>query len=476
MTTINKESLSQVTTVRLKEYGQHVVLQRAVPDFRDGLKPVHRAILWSMHKLGVHSSASFKKSARTVGDVIGKFHPHGDASVYNAMVGITGTQDRSGKNGWVTKNIANPLIEGFGNFGDQLDNAAAYRYTEARLSKLSDLYLLDSTYLAVSDFIPNFSGDDTVPLVLPAKLPILMLNGSSSIAVGISASCPPFQPKGVLALTRQAISGQPVTAKDCVAQLRFNFPFGGECVSSKKELLDLFSTGKGSVSFTPTIKVEPKKITLTSLCPGLASINALQTFNERVSKIAGVGGTNDLSDKDGFKLEIFPARGVDSDKFAAIVSQVEKLTVRKDSYDLGITIRGTDETTFAKISFPEFFKRWAAWRIELEVKAINYLIQQLEIKLLRLTLMLKAVINCKVVFDSLQVEDSEGYLVKKLKITAEEANTILSLMVRQLKKMDAKKLEASIKEVNAEIAKLKKELKAPHNRVLASLPTDLANC
>lgn len=474
--TITKESLSQVTAIRLKEYGEYVVMQRAVPDFRDGLKPVHRSIIWSMHKLGVHSNSPFKKSARTVGDVIGKFHPHGDAPVYGAMVGITGTRDRSSNKGWVSRNVANPLIEGYGNFGDQLDNAAAYRYTEARLSKLSDLYLLDSTYLAVSDFIPNFSGDDVIPLVLPAKLPILMLNGSYSIAVGISAGCPPFEPKGVLALVRQAIAGQPVTTKDCIAKLRFNFPYGGECVATKEELRELFSTGKGSIPFVPTIKVEPKKITLTSLCPGLASVNSLLTFSERISKIDGVGGVHDLSDKEGFKLEIVPARGTSPERFAALVDEVTKCAVRKDSYDLGITIRGVDKTTFEKISFPEFFKRWTAWRIELEVKAIKYLIQQLEVKLARLNLMLKAVINCKVVFDSLQVEDSEGYLVKKLKITREEADTILSLMVKQLKKMDARKLEASIKEVNAEIVQLKKELKAPHNRVLASLPTDLANC
>ena len=464
MTTPTKEKLSEVTAVRLKAYGEHVVMQRAVPDFRDGLKPVHRAILWSMHKLGVHSGAPFKKSARTVGDVIGKFHPHGDKPVYDAFVGITGTKDRSGKT-WVTRNIAQPLIEGFGNFGDQLDTAAAYRYTEARLSKLSDMYLLDSVYLAVSDFTPNFSGDDTLPLVLPSKLPMLLLNGSTSIAVGVSASCPPFEAKGVLKLVAKALDGEEVTVKDCIANLKFNFPFGGECVSEVAELKTLFSTGKGSISFMPSVKVEPKKIVLTSLCPGLSSVGSLSTLSEKLSKLSSVANVHDLSDKQGFKLEISPARGVSGDSFSALVDSVKKLILRKDSFDLGITIRSTDGVTFKKISFPEFFKMWVSWRIELERKAIRFLIQKQEKELARIELMLKAVINCKVVFDSLQVEDSAAYLVKKLKITAEEADSILSMMVKQLKKMDAKKLEASIKEIKTEIAKLNRELKTPNKRV-----------
>jgi DNA gyrase/topoisomerase IV subunit A len=145
------DTLLEITKRDLKTYGQDVVEQRAVPDYRDGLKPVHRFILWACYGLGLKYGTPFKKAARTVGETIGKFSPHGDQATYDAMVLMAGVRSEDGKS-WTSKNSSVPLIEGYGNWGDNVDNAAAMRYTEARLSEFSTKYILDPIYLAVSDY------------------------------------------------------------------------------------------------------------------------------------------------------------------------------------------------------------------------------------------------------------------------------------------------------------------------------------
>ena len=162
------------------DYAMSVIVQRALPDVRDGLKPVHRRILYTMYEDGLTSEKPFRKSATTVGDVLGRYHPHGDSSVYDAMVRMA--QDFS---------LRYPLIDGHGNFGSiDGDGAAAYRYTEARMSKISETMLTDIEKDTV-DFMPNFDGIRQEPTVLPAKLPALLVNGSSGIAVGMATNIPP---------------------------------------------------------------------------------------------------------------------------------------------------------------------------------------------------------------------------------------------------------------------------------------------
>jgi DNA gyrase/topoisomerase IV subunit A len=253
------DTLLETTKRDLKIYGQDVVEQRAVPDYRDGLKPVHRFILWACYGLGLKYGTPFKKAARTVGETIGKFSPHGDQATYDAMVLMAGVRSEDGKS-WTSKNSNVPLIEGYGNWGDNVDNAAAMRYTEARLSEFSTKYLLDPIYLAVSDYIPNFSGDDRVPLVLPARLPIMMLNGSTSIAFGVSAECPSFAPAGVVELVKRCLSGEEITPKLCTQVLEFAPTFGGKCVSDRKLILPFHKNGYGSLQFMPDMEYDEKQI------------------------------------------------------------------------------------------------------------------------------------------------------------------------------------------------------------------------
>jgi topoisomerase-4 subunit A len=465
------ETLLRVTQRNLKSYGQEVVEQRAVPDFRDGLKPVHRYILWACYGLGLKHGAPFKKSARTVGEVIGKFSPHGDQATYDAMVGLAGTKSEDGKR-WVTRNSSVPLIEGYGNWGDNIDNAAAFRYTEARLSEFSTKYLLDPTYLAVTDFVPNFSEDEKVPLVLPAKLPVLLLNGSVSIAFGVSAECPSFEPKGVVELVKLAIAGTDVTPALCLKHLKFAPVYGGSCTSDKNVLLAFFKNGGGSLTFVPDMIEDARKqvVTITSACPGLTSSTSWQTLATNLLARTEVKSVSDSTDATGFKFEVTSSRRCDFDQF---VQLIRDMTTRKQSYQIGITRRTLKGVSFAYVPIPKLVNEWCDWRIELEVKVLKYLIGEEKTKLARLELMLLAVLNLKIVIASLNVDDSAAYLAQHLKITLDEANQILELRVRQLKKLEIAKLKTNIKTVNTTIRALNADLKSPFARVLKSLSETL---
>lgn len=463
------DDLLTITKRKLKAYGQDVVEQRAVPDYRDGLKPVHRMILWSCYNLGLKYGTPFRKAARTVGDVLGKYHPHGDQSTYQAMVGIAGTMKDDGKE-WSTRNSCVPLIEGYGNWGDNIDNAAAYRYTECRLSEFSTKYMLDPIYLAVSDYVPNFSGDEKVPLVLPARLPVLLLNGSVSIAFGVSAECPSFKPKGVIDLVRRCLSGEEITPKLCTKILEFANAYGGVCVSEDRDILEFHKTGSGSLLFLPEMVFDEKKrtVVITSSCPGLTSKANWVTLTEKLSQMKEVRSVADASDKNGFRIEIVSERSAD---FEAFADTVEKAVLRKESFSIGITTRELDSVAFSRSTVVNTVKNWCAWRIQLESKVIKYLISLEEAKLLRLKLMLLAVNNLKVIVASLSKEDSAQYIAQHLKITIEEANIILDMKVRQLKALERTKLIASVKAVESEIQSLKASLKKPVVRVLKDLDT-----
>ncbi len=464
---MSSDTLLEITKRNLKSYGQEVVEQRAVPDYRDGLKPVHRFILWSCYNLGLKYGTPFKKAARTVGDVIGKYSPHGDQATYQAMVGLTGVKSDDGKI-WVTKNSCVPLVEGYGNWGDNLDGAAAMRYTEARLSEFSTKMLLDPIYLAVSDYVPNFSGDDKVPLVLPAKLPVLLLNGSVSIAFGVSAECPSFKTKGVLELVRRHLSGEEVTAKLCTQYLEFAPAFGGDCISDKKSIYAFHKYGSGTLSFRPSIQYDAKKktVTLVSSCPGLSSRTSWDTLSERLSQMKEVKYVSDSSDKHGFKFEIIAERGVEFESFSDLI---EDLVTRKYSYSIGVTKRELNDVRFERTTPMKIVKDWCVWRVALEVKVIKHLIKLEDEKLKRLQLMLLAVDNLKVIVASLSKDDSAAYISQHLKITLEDANTILDMKVRQLKSLERKRLVVQITEVETELKILHANLKNPTARVLKSL-------
>lgn len=482
-----QQTLAKYTGDSMLEYGSEVVEQRAIPDYRDGLKPVHRMLVWAAYKMGNHNNKGFKKSARLVGETLGKFHPHGDMSIYNALVGMAGTKFQGKEDGWATRNISTPLFEGKGNWGDFVDSPAASRYTEVRLSRFSDMFLLDQDYLAVMDMIPNYDESEQVPVILPAKVPVVLLNGFSSIAVGVAGASPPFALKGVLTLTRKALSGDKITIKDCVKHLVPDYPYGGECISDDASMAEVMK-GKGSASYIPAYEVNQKErtVTFTSVCPGLMSPRAIQTFLEKLAANKRVAHVDDDTDKKGVRYVVQAARGVVGAALDALAEELVDIAVRSESYFIGITMRQPDGTAkFKSSNVVDIFTLWSAWRLEVEIKVLHRLISIQNKKLERQQLLLTAVDNLDTIVKSLKlktadvdmkingeirsVDCSTAFLMKMLKITFEQANHILDMRIRQLRSMERTTILAAIRVIETEIKALNKYLKDPKVRILENL-------
>lgn len=231
------------------DYAMSVIIARALPDVRDGLKPVQRRTLYDMHELGIRYDRPYRKSARIVGDTMGKYHPHGDSSIYDALVVLT--QDF--KKGM-------PLIDGHGNFGNiEGDGAAAMRYTEARLQKITQEAILADLDKDVVDFIPNFDETEKEPSVLPCKFPNLLVNGSEGIAVGMATSIPPHNLAEVIDATKAYMMNEDITTKELMKYVKGpDFPTGG-IVCNKDELLSIYETGTGKIKLRGKVEVEKTK-------------------------------------------------------------------------------------------------------------------------------------------------------------------------------------------------------------------------
>ena len=234
---IIKTEYSEVMQKSFIDYAMSVIIARALPDARDGLKPVQRRVLYDMHELGIKYDKPYRKSARIVGDTMGKYHPHGDSSIYGALVNMAQP--------WSTRYI---LVDGHGNFGSvDGDGAAAMRYTEARLPKVTQEAFLADLDKDVVDFIPNFDETEKEPSVLPAKFPNLLVNGSEGIAVGMATSIPPHNLGEVADAVKAYMLDESITTKELMNYLKGpDFPTGG-IVINQDDLLEIYETGVGKI-------------------------------------------------------------------------------------------------------------------------------------------------------------------------------------------------------------------------------------
>ena len=231
------------------DYAMSVIIARALPDVRDGLKPVQRRTLYDMHELGIRYDRPYRKSARIVGDTMGKYHPHGDSSIYDALVVLT--QD-------FKKGI--PLIDGHGNFGNiEGDGAAAMRYTEARLQKITQEAILSDLDKDVVDFVPNFDETEKEPSVLPCRFPNLLVNGSEGIAVGMVTSIPPHNLGEVIESTKAYMMNENISTRELMKYVKGpDFPTGG-IVCNKDDLLSIYETGTGKIKLRGKVEIEKTK-------------------------------------------------------------------------------------------------------------------------------------------------------------------------------------------------------------------------
>ena len=311
------------------DYAMSVIIARAIPDVNDGLKPVHRRILYSMYENGYDYNKPFKKCARIVGDVMGKYHPHGDTSIYDALVRMA--QDFS---------MSAPLIQGQGNFGS-IDNdpAAAMRYTEARLAKLAHI-MTDDLDKDTVDFVPNYDGNEKEPSVLPAKFPNLLVNGSSGIAVGMATNVPPHNLGEVIDGTIAYIDNPNITPEEILQIIPGpDFPTGG-LIMGRSGYNTVMSTGRGSIVMRGEAKIEENKngksqIVISSIPYAINKAKLVEKIAELVKekKIEGISDLRDESSKEGIRVVVETKRDANPD---VILSQLYSYTELQTNFPANI--------------------------------------------------------------------------------------------------------------------------------------------
>lgn len=447
-------SILDFVKTNYKEYGEAVVQHRALVDFRDGFKPVHRRIIWAMYSLGINSRGGYKKSARVVGDVIGKYHPHGDTAVYDALVNMV--------------NLPIGLIDGQGNFGDYADPPAAMRYTECRLSKFADKFLLNEDYLNVTTMHPNYDGNESEPLYLPSLLPTLMFNGTGGIAVGISADIPPFHPSGVLKVIRLHLRGKKITPQLCAKYMDVNYKYGSHNVTEPEKMLEFYQTGIGT--FTLGLDYEIDKRERQMIITGVTPHFKIDRVIKKLEKNREIASIDDQSSDNKTKIAITFKATVSSNGMDAECDKIYRTLFVRESYKTNITTRIDEERAkFSAHNIPELLTNWTKYRIGLEVACQEYRITRLREQIAYQKLMLLAAREREVIIRALSSKTPETVLVEKLDITEEQAKIILDLKVRQLSRLNEDAVVNKIKGLRAELTTAKEYKKNPGAKVLADM-------
>ena len=414
-------------------YSLSVIIGRALPDVRDGLKPVHRRILYGMKDLGLENSKSYKKSARVVGDVMGKFHPHGDTALYEAVVRMA--QDFS---------LRYPLVDGQGNFGSiDGDPAAAMRYTEVRLAKISSEILEDIDKDTV-DFVENYDGSADEPKVLPSKIPNLLLNGASGIAVGMSTNIPPHNFKE-LALSVIAQIKKPSISIDELLKIipGPDFPTGGTIHGSKDIIRQAYETGRGIIKLRGTayVETESNSIIITEIPYQVNKSKLIEKIADLVKeeKIKGISDIRDESSRDGMRIVIDPKRNEDPN---VILNNIFSLTSLSTSF--GIILLAIDKNKPKLMGLKNINQCFIEHRFEIITKRFLFELNKAQDRLHILD-GFKAALDkldetIKMIRNSKDPSVARESLIKKLKISVVQANAILELRLQRLTGMEQEKI------------------------------------
>lgn len=430
-------------------YAMSVITARALPDVRDGLKPVHRRILYSMHEMGINASSKTRKSALVVGDVLGKYHPHGDVAVYDSMVGMA--QDFS---------FRYPLIIGQGNFGSiDGDNAAAMRYTEAKMSKLAGEMLKDLEKDTV-DWRPNYDATRKEPIVLPAGVPNLLLNGTLGIAVGMATNIPPHNLTEVLNATLHLIENEDATTEDLMGHITGpDFPTGG-LVYGTKDMLHAYSNGRGGMVCRGEAEIVETKagqsqIVITSLPYRVIKQNLVMAIADLVQekKLEGVKGLRDESTKDirvviDLKQGIFPQK---------VLNYLYKHTQLEQAFHLNLValVDGIPQTLSLKGALDEFIKH----RKDVVKRRTAHDLRKAEEREHILLGLKKALDHIDRVISVIRASKDAAIaktnLMKEFKFSDLQAAAILEMRLQKLAGLERKQVEEELKEKQALIAELK---------------------
>jgi topoisomerase-4 subunit A len=448
---VEQQPLKEYTERAYLDYSMYVILDRALPQIGDGLKPVQRRIIYAMSELGLSASSKPKKSARTVGDVIGKFHPHGDSACYEAMVLMA--QPFS---------YRYPIVIGQGNWGstDDPKSFAAMRYTESRLAPYAKS-LLQELGQGTVDWAPNFDGTLKEPVVLPARLPNLLLNGTTGIAVGMSTDVPPHNLKEVASALVHLIDNPSATVAQLMKHVKGpDFPTGGELVSSAEEIREIYATGNGTLRLRASYKIENGDIVVTSLPYQISGAKLLEQIaaQMRAKKLPQVDDLRDESDhEDPTRLVISKKRGVDVEQ---LMSHLFSTTSLERTLRVNMNVIGLDGRP-RMFNLVEMLKEWLTFRKDTVKNRLSHRLQIVNDRLHILDGLLVAYLNIDEVIAIIREEDEpKPVLMKRFKLSDIQAEAILNLRLRNLAKLEEFKIRGEQDELQEERDGLEKTLKS----------------
>ncbi len=448
---VEQQPLKEYTEQAYLDYSMYVILDRALPQVGDGLKPVQRRIIYAMSELGLSATSKPKKSARTVGDVIGKFHPHGDSACYEAMVLMA--QDFS---------YRYPIIIGQGNWGstDDPKSFAAMRYTESRLAPYAKS-LLQELGQGTVDWTPNFDGTLKEPVVLPARLPNLLLNGTTGIAVGMSTDVPPHNLNEVTAALVHLIDNPKATVAQMMKHIKGpDFPTGGELVSPKSEIRDIYGTGSGTLRLRAAYKVEGSDIIITSLPYQISGAKVQEQIatQMRNKKLPQVDDLRDESDhEEPTRIVISKKRGVDVDQ---LMSHLFSTTSLERTLRVNMNVIGLDGRP-RMFNLVELLGEWLTFRKQTVRNRLGHRLQIVNDRLHILDGLLVAYLNIDEVIRIIREEDEpKPVLMKRFKLSDLQAEAILNLRLRHLARLEEFRIKGEQEELQQERDLLEKTLKS----------------
>ena len=453
------------------DYAMSVIVARAIPDVRDGLKPVHRRILYALRDMGIRANSSHRKSARIVGEVLGKYHPHGDMAVYDAMARMA--QDFS---------MRYPMVDGQGNFGSiDGDSPAAMRYTEARLSQIAEEMLVDLNKETV-DFIDNFDGSLQEPVVLPSRLPNLLLNGSSGIAVGMATNVPPHNLKELVAALNHLIDRYDEMDDVSVETLMDylpgpDFPTGGMIIGDEG-IRQAYSTGRGRIIMRGTATIEEKKnnffvITITEIPYQLNKTTLIERIAElvREGRLDSISDMRDESDRNGMRIVIELKRGSQPKR---VLNQLYKYTPLQSTFGAQLLALVNEEPRLLPLKRALQF--YLEHRQEVITRRTQYELDKAKHRAHILEGLLIALANLDDVIQTIRESDdadiAKERLITRFKLSEVQAQAILDMQLRRLAALERQKIMDEHKEVMSEIEYLEDLLGHP-KKILEIIREDL---
>ncbi|MDA1038111.1 MAG: DNA gyrase subunit A [bacterium] len=467
-TIVDTSIVSEMETSYL-DYAMSVIVQRALPDVRDGLKPVQRRILYSMWQSGLRSSSRFKKCATVVGDVLGKYHPHGDASVYAALVRMA--QDFS---------LRYPLVHGQGNFGSiDGDDAAAYRYTEAKLKSIAEQTLMDIEKDTV-DFVPNYDGSHKEPRVLPSKLPTLLLDGTLGIAVGMATNIPPHNLTELCGAIEALIENPASSVEDLMEHVKGpDFPTGG-IIYNEEDIKQVYATGRGGIVIRARTEIVEKKngffdIIVTEIPYQVNKSTLISRMAELVQqkKIEGIKDLRDESNKDGIRVVIELKKEAYPKK---VLNRLYQQTQLQETFhgNYVALVDGISPRLLNLKSILEehvkhrevVIKRRTSFELN-KAKSRAHILEGLRIAILKIDQVIETIKQSK------DQDVAKENLIKKFKLTEIQAKAILEMQLRRLANLERLKIEQEFKELQELIKKLEGILNSKA-KILKMIKDDIA--